>query len=80
VNNLSPLQRGFWEKHGLQCGYCTSGMLMLMTELLRENPNPDRETIRLRLNDNICRCTGYEDIMSSVERAVELMRAEKAVR
>jgi carbon-monoxide dehydrogenase small subunit len=55
-------------------------MLMLMTELLRENPNPDRETIRLRLNDNICRCTGYEDIVSSVERAVELMRAEKAVR
>jgi carbon-monoxide dehydrogenase small subunit len=69
VNNLSPLQRGFWEKHGLQCGYCTPGMLMLMTELLRENPNPDRETIRLRLNDNICRCTGYEDIVSSVERA-----------
>jgi aerobic-type carbon monoxide dehydrogenase small subunit (CoxS/CutS family) len=80
VNNLSPLQRGFWEKHGLQCGYCTPGMLMLMTELLRENPNPDRETIRLRLNDNICRCTGYEDIISSVERAVELMRAERAVR
>ena len=79
VNNLSPLQRGFWEKHGLQCGYCTPGMLMLMTELLRENPNPDRETIRLRLNDNICRCTGYEDIVSSVERAVELMRAVKAV-
>jgi carbon-monoxide dehydrogenase small subunit len=55
-------------------------MLMLMTELLRENPNPDRETIRARLNDNICRCTGYEDIVSSVERAVELMRGEKAVR
>jgi len=80
ANNLSPLQRAFWEMHGLPCGYCTPGMLMLMTELLRENPAPDRETIRARLNDNICRCTGYEDIVNSVERAVELMRGEKAVR
>ena len=80
ANNLSPLQRGFWEMHGLQCGYCTPGMLMLMTELLRQNPNPDRETIRARLNDNICRCTGYEDIVNSVERAVALMRDAKAAR
>ena len=80
LNNLSPLQRAFWEMHGLQCGYCTPGMLMLMTELLRENPTPDRDTIRARLNDNICRCTGYEDIVNSVERAVELMRAEGPVR
>jgi carbon-monoxide dehydrogenase small subunit len=79
ASKLSPLQQGFWEMHGLQCGFCTPGMLMLMTELLRENPNPDRETIRARLNDNICRCTGYEDIVSSVERAVELMRAEGGV-
>ncbi len=76
VNQLSPLQRAFWQMHGLQCGYCTPGMLMLMTELLRENPAPDRGTIRMRLNDNICRCTGYEDIVNSVERAVEIMRAE----
>lgn len=80
ANALSPLQRAFWEMHGLQCGYCTPGMLMLMTELLRENPAPDREIIWLRLNDNICRCTGYEDIVNSVERAVELMRAEQAAR
>ena len=80
ANNLNPLQRGFWEMHGLQCGYCTPGMLMLMTELLRENPQPDRDTIRQRLNDNICRCTGYEDIVNSVERAVELMRGGKAAR
>jgi len=80
ANNLNLLQRAFWEMHGLQCGYCTPGMLMLMTELLRENPHPDRETIRLRLNDNICRCTGYEDIVNSVVRAVELMRGETAVR
>jgi carbon-monoxide dehydrogenase small subunit len=80
LNNLSALQRAFWEKHGLQCGYCTPGMLMLITELLRENPNPDRDTIRLRLNDNICRCTGYEDIVDSVEHAVALMRAEQVVR
>jgi len=80
ANNLSALQRGFWEMHGLQCGYCTPGMLMLMTELLRQNPNPDREMIRARLNDNICRCTGYEDIVNSVERAVALMRDPKAAR
>jgi aerobic-type carbon monoxide dehydrogenase small subunit (CoxS/CutS family) len=80
LNNLGPLQRAFWEMHGLQCGYCTPGMLMLMTELLRENPHPDRDTIRARLNDNICRCTGYEDIVNSVERAVDLMRAETAGR
>jgi carbon-monoxide dehydrogenase small subunit len=79
ANSLSPLQRAFWEMHGLQCGYCTPGMLMLMTELLRENPAPDRRTIRARLNDNICRCTGYEDIVNSVERAVELTRGETAV-
>ncbi len=79
VNKLSPLQQAFWEKHGLQCGFCTPGMLMIMTELLRENPNPDRSEIRERLNDNLCRCTGYEDIISSVERAVELMRTEQGI-
>lgn len=80
VNQMNALQRGFWEKHGLQCGFCTPGMLMLMTELLRENPNPDRETIRARLNDNICRCTGYEDIISSVLRAAEILAQEKGAR
>ena len=74
---LHPLQRSFADNFAAQCGYCTPGMLMLMTELLRENPSPDRETIRMRLNDNICRCTGYEDIVSSVERAIELMREER---
>jgi carbon-monoxide dehydrogenase small subunit len=77
---MEQLRAAFTAEHALQCGYCTPGMLMLMTELLRENPNPDRETIRLRLNDNICRCTGYEDIVNSVVRAVELMRGETAVR
>ncbi len=76
ANALNPLQRAFWEKHGLQCGYCTPGMLMLMTELLRENPRADRETIRRRLNDNLCRCTGYEDIVNAVERAVEILAQE----
>ena len=78
ANKLSPLQQAFWEKHGLQCGFCTPGMLMLMTELLRENPNPDRATVRARLNDNICRCTGYEDIVNSVLRAAELMAEGRA--
>ena len=78
--SLSILQQALSEKHGLQCGFCTPGMLMLMTELLRENPNPDRETIRARLNDNICRCTGYEDIISSVLRAAEILAQEKGAR
>lgn len=69
---LSPLQQGFWEKHGLQCGYCTSGMLMLGTELLRSNSNPSRDEIREAISGNLCRCTGYQTIIDSIERAVEI--------
>ena len=71
---------GFWEKHGLQCGYCTPGMFDADDRAVAQDPDPDRETIRLRLSGDICRCIGYEDIVSSVERAVELMPEEKAVR
>ena len=69
---LHPLQEGFWEKHGLQCGYCTSGMLMLGTELLRNNPTPSRDEIREAISGNLCRCTGYQTIIDSIERAVEI--------
>lgn len=70
--DLSPLQQGFWEKHGLQCGYCTSGMLMLATELLRENPTPTRDEIREAISGNLCRCTGYQTIINSIEHAVAI--------
>ncbi|MDZ7911960.1 MAG: (2Fe-2S)-binding protein [Rhodococcus sp. (in: high G+C Gram-positive bacteria)] len=69
---LSPQQRAFAECGGYQCGYCTSGMLMLTTGLLRRDPQPDRGTIREWISSNTCRCTGYEMIMESVERAAEL--------
>jgi aerobic carbon-monoxide dehydrogenase small subunit len=77
VGALHPLQEAFWEKHGLQCGFCTPGMLMSLTELLRINPVPDREAIVEAIGGNLCRCTGYQNIIVAVERAVELMRAQK---
>jgi carbon-monoxide dehydrogenase small subunit len=74
---LHPLQEGFKEEHGLQCGFCTPGMLMSVTELLRVNPVPDREAIVEAIGGNLCRCTGYQNIIAAVERAVELMRTQK---
>jgi aerobic carbon-monoxide dehydrogenase small subunit len=77
VETMSPIQRAFWEKHGLQCGFCTPGMLMTAVEFLRVNPNPDREAIREAIGGNLCRCTGYQNIIESVERAAELLRAQE---
>jgi aerobic carbon-monoxide dehydrogenase small subunit len=77
VEAMSPIQRAFWEKHGLQCGFCTPGMLMAAEELLRTNPNPDREAILEAIGGNLCRCTGYQNIIASVERAVELLRGQE---
>ncbi len=77
VGALHPLQEAFWEKHGLQCGFCTPGMLMSLTELLRVNPVPDREAIVEAIGGNLCRCTGYQNIVAAVERAVELMRTQR---
>jgi len=77
IGALHPLQQAFWEKHGLQCGFCTPGMLMSLTELLRANPNPDREAIVDAISGNLCRCTGYQNIIAAVEHAVELLRASK---
>jgi len=71
---LHPVQQAFHEKHGLQCGFCTPGMIMLSTYLLQTNPEPDDEDIRHALEGNLCRCTGYVNIVESVHRAAELMR------
>lgn len=69
-----PVQEGFWEEHGLQCGYCTPGMIMSSVELLKRNPNPSEEEIRHELEGNFCRCTGYENIVRSVQYAAEKLR------
>ncbi|MBI4531705.1 MAG: (2Fe-2S)-binding protein [Candidatus Latescibacteria bacterium] len=72
---LHPLQEGFWEKHGLQCGFCTPGMIMSAYQLLRRNPNPSEEEIRHGLEGNLCRCTGYQHIVDAVQHAAERMRS-----
>ena len=66
---LHPLQNGFWEEHGLQCGYCTPGMIMSGVNLLNENPNPSEKEIREGLSGNFCRCTGYQHIVNAVQNA-----------
>jgi carbon-monoxide dehydrogenase small subunit len=66
---LHPLQDAFWEKHGLQCGYCTPGMIMAAAGLLQRNPNPSDEEIRHGLEGNLCRCTGYHNIVEAVKTA-----------
>ncbi len=70
---LHPLQQAFWEKHGLQCGFCTGGILMTMEVYLQENPAPSRDQIREALSGNLCRCTGYQHIVDAVELAAERM-------
>ena len=74
--NLHPLQEGFWEKHGLQCGYCTPGMIMSAKYLLSQNPDPSEEEIRWRIAGNLCRCTGYNKIVEAVQYAAEKIRTE----
>ena len=73
---LHPVQRGFHEEHGLQCGYCTPGMIMTATELLERNSDPTREEIREGLEGNLCRCTGYQNIVSAVEHAAKTEGSE----
>jgi len=79
VNDLHPLQQAFTEKHGLQCGFCTPAMLLTAKELLVENPEPSREEIREAVSNNLCRCTGYQQIVDSVERASELVQEGAAI-
>ncbi len=73
--SLHPIQEGFWEKHGLQCGFCTPGMIMASYQLLKNNPNPSEAEIRTALEGNICRCTGYQNIVRAVQYAAEHMQA-----
>lgn len=69
-----PIQTAFWEKHGLQCGFCTPGMMMAAVGLLQRNPNPTDEEIREQLEGNLCRCTGYQNIVAAVRSAADQMR------
>jgi carbon-monoxide dehydrogenase small subunit len=73
---LSPVQRAFAECHGLQCGFCTPGFLTTITAGLRAEPDPDDEQARDMIGGNLCRCTGYQNILASVHRAAELLRAQ----
>jgi carbon-monoxide dehydrogenase small subunit len=68
---LHPLQEAFWDNHGLQCGYCTPGMIMAASELLAHNPNPTEEEVRSELEGNLCRCTGYHNIVKAVLEAAK---------
>ena len=72
--DLHPIQEGFMEKHGLQCGFCTPGMMMCSSALLENNPNPTEEEIRWGISGNLCRCTGYMNIVKAVQYAAEKMR------
>jgi carbon-monoxide dehydrogenase small subunit len=74
VDALHPLQQAFWEKHGLQCGFCTPGMIMTASDLLAHNPDPSEEEIRHALEGNYCRCTGYVNIVAAVQHAAGLIR------
>jgi carbon-monoxide dehydrogenase small subunit len=69
--SLHPVQEGFWEKHGLQCGYCTPGMIIAAAQLIERNSDPSREEIRHGLEGNLCRCTGYQHIVEAVEYAAK---------
>jgi carbon-monoxide dehydrogenase small subunit len=73
---LHPLQQGFWEKHGLQCGYCTPGMILSAKALLAKNPNPSEEEIRWGISGNLCRCTGYNKIVEAIQYAAAKLQEE----
>ena len=72
---LHPLQEGFWEEHGLQCGYCTPGMILAAADLLAGNANPSEHEIRAALKGNVCRCTGYHNIVKAVQHAARAIEA-----
>ena len=74
AEHLHPLQNAFWEKHGLQCGFCTPGMIMAAADLLSRNSDPDEAEIRHAIEGNICRCTGYHNIVAAVREAARAMR------
>jgi carbon-monoxide dehydrogenase small subunit len=72
---LHPMQAAFWEKHGLQCGFCTPGMIMTAVDLLSRNPDPTDDEIRHAIEGNFCRCTGYQNIVAAIRHAAETMQA-----
>ena len=76
-DKLHPVQEGFWERHGLQCGFCTPGMILSAVGLLEENPSPTEAEIRHGIDGNLCRCTGYHNIVKSIEYAAATMRGEE---
>ena len=75
---LHPLQQAFWEKHGLQCGFCTPGMIMTAVDLLATHPDPSEAEIRHAIEGNYCRCTGYQNIVSAIQAAAPILRARPA--
>jgi aerobic carbon-monoxide dehydrogenase small subunit len=75
-DTLGVIQNAFWEEHGLQCGFCTPGMLMVADDLLRRNPNPSDDDIREAISANLCRCTGYAFIISAIRSAAARLRGE----
>lgn len=75
---LHPIQQGFWEKHGLQCGFCTPGVMMAVNGLLQKNINPSEAEIREALDGVICRCTGYQFIVKAIQHAAELIREQQS--
>jgi carbon-monoxide dehydrogenase small subunit len=79
VDSLHPVQEGFWEMHGLQCGFCTPGMIMAAADLLNRNPQPSEEEIRHALEGNLCRCTGYHNIVRAVQYAANKMAGKVGV-
>jgi aerobic carbon-monoxide dehydrogenase small subunit len=74
ASSLHPIQQAFWEEHGLQCGFCTPGMLMIAQDLLKKNPNPTEGEVREVVSDNLCRCTGYQNIVNSIMNAAVKLR------
>jgi carbon-monoxide dehydrogenase small subunit len=71
---LHPIQEGFWQEHGLQCGFCTPGMMMTSVALLKEKPSPSEDEIRFAISGNLCRCTGYMNIVKSIQYAAQKLR------
>jgi aerobic carbon-monoxide dehydrogenase small subunit len=78
MDDLHPLQAAFWEKHGLQCGFCTPGMILTAVDLLARNPDPSENEIRHALEGNYCRCTGYQNIVAAIQTAAAAMRSARA--
>lgn len=75
---LHPLQQAFWDKHGLQCGFCTPGIIMMASEFLESSDNPTEAEIRHALEGNLCRCTGYQNIVAAIQSAAAVLREQKS--